>query len=276
MSPHKLFVCLVLCLCVGLSGCATPATPPSPPTATPTATPLPFAEVILTTGDFPPYVFENAANQGPMPELIKAAFAEVGIETRIDFYPWLRAEDEVRQGRAFAAFPYRPTEERKKEFAFSDPLYVYTARFFYHVPAHPGGIPYESLEDLQGYKIGGGLGFWYEPLFTEAGLDVEYVASAQQNFQKLYLDRIDLTPEEENVGWYLLRTLYPDEVDDFATLETPLVEPGSVSDLRLMVSRSYPNAAQLLEQFNAGLTAIRANGTYEQILEAYQISTEGQ
>jgi polar amino acid transport system substrate-binding protein len=256
---------------------ATPVPPPTPlpaPTAAPTS-PAPAAnEVILTTGDWPPYVIEQGSDPGPMAEVVVAAFKEAGITAKIVFYPWKRAEDEVRQDKAFAAFPYSISPERQKEFDFSDSLYSVKAKFFYHKKYHPDGIPFDKLEDLRDFTIGGMLGSWYEPDFKNAGLRVEYVAGMDQNVEKLALGRIDLAIEEENSVWGLIRKQYPNDVDQFATLDKPLEQPGVVNDLSLMVSRGYPNSAELLAKFNAGLAAIRANGTYLQILEKYKIAAQ--
>ncbi len=283
MNKNKIYQMGVILMLAALAGillaaCQNPAAPPTPTLAVATATspsPVPASgEVILTSGDWPPYVFETGNDKGPMADIVMAAFKEVGVTPKIVFYPWKRAEDEVRQGKAFAAFPYAITDERKKEFDFSDPMYVVKAKFFYNKKYHPDDISFEELEDLRDYKIGGMLGSWYEPYFKEAGLQAEYVNGMDQNIQKLALGRIDLTVDEENTTWFLIRKLYPDEADQFATLEKPLEQPGLVNELSLLVSRSYPNSAELLKQFNTGLAAIRANGTFKQILEKYQIAIQ--
>ncbi len=278
IKVHKIGLIMAQVILAGsvLSSCQT-ATPVLPkPTSAPMVEPSLSAagsnEVILTSGDWPPYVFEQETNPGPMAEIVIAAFKEAGLTARIVFYPWKRAEDEVRQGKAFAAFPYATTEERKKEFNFSEPMYIVKGKFFYNKKFHPDGMPFEKLEDLRSYKIGGLLGSWYEPSFKAAGLQVEYVAAIEQNLEKLSLGRIDLTIEEENSVWYLIRKDYPEQVDQFAMLEKPVEQPGVVNDLSLMVSRGYPKSAELLEKFNAGLAAIRANGIYQQILEKYQLA----
>ncbi|GAK54884.1 extracellular solute-binding protein, family 3 [Candidatus Vecturithrix granuli] len=234
-------------------------------------------EIVLTTENYPPYAIERADDLGVFPELIIAAFKEMGSSVTFKFYPWKRAENEVRLGRSFAVFPARLTKERQQEFDFSDPCYNYSAKFFYNKKFHPDGVPFEKLEDLRPYMLGGELGYWYEPLFKEIGLQVDYVPTVEQNIHKLYAGRIDLVPEEENNARYLIRKLYPEEADQFGALAKPLEEPGGdINQLRLMVSRTYPNAGELLQKFNEGLAAIRANGTYMQILEKYQVSTEGQ
>jgi polar amino acid transport system substrate-binding protein len=279
MQNKFLSVILFVSVLTTLVGCTTLPTPAPVEIveSVSTAAPLPAPadnEVILTTGDWPPYVFETGPDKGPMADIVIAAFKEAGVTAKVVFYPWKRAEDEVHQGNAFAAFPYALTPERQKEFDFSDPLYTVKAKFFFNKKYHPDGMPFENLADLKNYKIGGLLGSWYEAAFKEAGLQVEYVSSTDQNVEKLARGRIDLMIEEENSVWTLIRQLYPNEADQFVSLEKPLVQPGVVNDLSLMISRSYPNSAELLTKFNAGLAAIRANGVYDQILEKYKLAIQ--
>jgi polar amino acid transport system substrate-binding protein len=257
-------IILLTLFALGLTGCTAPATPtatPKPPTPTEAAT----TEVILATGEWAPYTSETMEGYGAFTEIVTAVFDEMGLTPKYVFYPWERAENEVREGNVFAAFPYRLTEERQKEFDFSGPALMTSSRFFYLREKFPDGLAYDQLEDLQSYTIGGVLGNWYETPFKEAGLTVEWVATEEQNFEKLYLGRIDMLSAETLVGRTAIKKLYPDAEEQFGVADKPLNE----SPLHLMVSRKYPNAAQLLQQFDAALQAIKDNGVYQQILNNY-------
>jgi polar amino acid transport system substrate-binding protein len=221
--------------------------------------------VILATGDWAPYTSETMENYGAFTEIVSAVFKEMGVPVKYVFYPWKRAEDEVKAGNVFAAFPYIETEDRLKEYDFSDPVFVSTGKFFYMPKKQKSEIAYDNLEDLQSYHVGGVLGYWYETPFKEAGLQTEYVSSDEMNIQKLYLGRVDLAASEELVGWALIKKLYPQEMDQFATVAKPLNE----DPLRLLVSRKYPAAAELVKKFNAALKIINDNGIMQQILTKY-------
>lgn len=270
----RLFFVFIPLFFVGCASAVAPTPSPVPPTAVPTETAV--SQILLVSGDWAPYVYETPDDHSPIVAIVIAAFQEVGMTPKIAYYPWKRAEDITLQGTAFAAFPYAFTPERAKDFDFSDPLYISQSRIFYNTQIHPDGIPFETLEDLRGYTVGGLLGGWYEPIFAEVGLKTEYTDSIQANIDKLALGRIDVFVEEANAGWFTIRELYPDKVDQFATVAKPVEAPGFESDLRLLVSRTYPHSAELLAQFNTGLAAIRANGKYKEILEQYQIATDGQ
>lgn len=248
-----------------LAGCGTAATPTLPPPPTPTSAAA--AEVLLATGEWEPYTSETMEGRGAFTEIVSAAFKEMGRQPKYIFYPWKRAESETKKGEVFATFPYIVTEERKADFDFSDPVMISTGKFFYLPERHKAEIVYDKLEDLQAYNIGGTLGYWYETPFKQARLRVDYASSDEQNLQKLYAGRVDLAASEELVGWALIRKLYPQEVDRFATVKKPLNE----DPLRLMISRQYPGAAELTQRFNAALKAIYDKGIAQKILEKYGI-----
>lgn len=262
MKIRLLSLCVLFIMALQIAGCA--ATTPVPATQKP-APAVDDQTVILATGDWAPYTSETMENYGAFTEIVSAVFKEMGTPVKYVFYPWNRAEEEVKAGRAFAAFPYIQTEERLKEYDFSDPVFVSTGKLFYMPKKQQSEITYDKLQDLLSFRVGGVLGYWYEAPFKEAGLQTEYVSSDELNIQKLYLGRVDLAASEELVGWALIKKLYPQEVDQFATVDKPLNE----DPLRLLVSRKYPASAELIQKFNAALKTINENGIMQQILIKY-------
>ena len=243
------------------------AKPPATVVPQPSASAEVETAVILATGEWQPYTSETMENYGAFTEIVSAVFKEMGVPVKYVFYPWKRAEEEVKNGKAFAAFPYIETTERLEEYDFSEAVFISTGRLFYMPERQKNPIAYEKLTDLQAYRIGGVLGYWYEKPFAEAELKTDYVSSDETNIQKLYLGRVDLAASEELVGWALIQKLYPQEANRFAVAEKSLNE----DPLRLLVSRSYPDSAALLQKFNAALKAVEAKGIIGQILLRYGI-----
>ncbi len=220
--------------------------------------------VIMTTGEWAPYTSEKMSQYGFFTEIVSAAFQEMGRKPEYKFYPWKRCEKQVLLGSAWAAFPYAHTPERAQKFAFSMGVLPAKSVFFYY-DHKMKDVTWNKLEDLKNYRIGGVLGYFYKEEFEVAKLDVQYVTKEIMNIKKLILDRIDLAPINEPVGWDLIKTHYPDRVDKFATLEKAHQE----SLLHLMVLKTDPASMQLLEKFDLALRKIKANGKYQQIVERY-------
>lgn len=220
----------------------------------------------LATGDWAPYTTPDLPGQGIFTEVVSAVLTQAGFAPSYYFLPWKRGEQEVKRGEMFAVFPYIKIEEREKDFYFSDPIMPTTGRFFYLKSRFPKSIDYQDLSDLRPYRIGGVLGYWYTTPFAAAHLNVEYVPSDHQSVQKLYLKRIDLAACEELVCWALIDKLYPRHRTDFAVLDKPMNQ-GS---LRLMVSKTYPHAQEILQKFNQALAQLRGNGTIDAILRRHK------
>ena len=208
-----------------------------------------FAEtnsVTLATADWQPYIVKDQPEKGVFTKIIIEVFNAMNIKIKFVYAPWKRVEAIVNTGQAFAAIPYSYTDERAKIFDYSAAIMDSTYIFLYNKKLYPNGIAYKELKDLKNYRIGGVTGYWYDNLFKEAGLTVEYVTSDEQSIKKLYAGRVDLVATDQLVGQMLIKKLYPKEIEFFGELERSFAHQC----LHLMVSKHYPNAAQLTQQFN--------------------------
>lgn len=229
---------------------------------------LQAAPLLIATDELPPYTSRNQADSF-LTDLLAAVGEQMGEPLTMTFMPWKRAESSVEDQSVWAAVPYVPTEERKKKFLFSDPLYSKQTKFFYYsASCKPIDIQFEVLKDLRIFRIGAVRGYYYEQMFNDAKLYVEYVNGEVQNFHKLREGRIDLTPAVEPVGWYLIRKEFgAEQAKCFFTLQMPLQTGANY----LMMSRNWPDAEQVLVRFNEALRALKANGTYQRIAEQHGI-----
>ena len=227
------------------------------------------AEVVrLATGEWAPYTSEALPEYGFFSEIVSEVLATMQLEAEYVFYPWRRCYDSVIKGTIWAAFPYSHTEERAAEVLFSDIIAFSTSKFFYYErPGTSADYHYEVLEDLAAHKMGGVIGYFYEETFEKAGLNVDYVAKELQALEKLVRGRIDLLPLNELVGWQLIAQNFPDQIDRFGALAKPFSE----SELRLIVSKSYPGARELLQRFNSALAEVKAREPYRDILRKYHL-----
>ncbi|SOB94987.1 substrate-binding periplasmic protein [Thalassospira xiamenensis] len=226
--------------------------------------------LVIVTNDYPPYI-HAAARESFLPDLFRAIGQEMNVSFEFHFKPWKRGEQDVENLEAWGTLPYRRSEERERKFNFSDALYIEDSPFFaYNAQGRKPAIPYEELSDLKPYRLGGIQGYYYQPWFDDAGLNVEYALTEEQNFKMLHIGRIDLFSTARSVGWYVIRNLFPpEEAEKFYTIEKPLL-PGS--GLFLMTSKDYPNGDELLERFNTALAIVKQNGTFESLMNRHELS----
>lgn len=223
-------------------------------------------KLIIATGELPPYVSEQPENSF-LTDLFSAVAEKMGVKFEFQFMPWKRCEKYVEELTAWAAIPYVPSPERTQKFDFSDPLYSKQTKFFYYSPNRTKkNIVYTELSDLKKYRIGGINGYFYQKMFLDAGLNVEYVTQEEQNLKKLQSGRVDLAPALETAGWYMISKLFPpEEAEKFFTLEKPL----DVGANYLMMSKQYPDAQNLMAKFNTALKTIKDSGVYQQIAKKH-------
>ncbi len=224
--------------------------------------------VTILAGEWEPFVGKNLKEYGPTARIVTAALQAAGYEPTYEFYPWVRGEKMIQQGQALAIFPYMPNDERKA-FAYFSPAIAFSRNvFFYHKDYTPEFEYTGALQDLQGMAVGGATGYFYEPMFKEAGVEVDYASDSETGFKKLAAGRIAIFPDNELVGWAIIERLFPEEKDKFAVAATPMQE----NELAVMISRQHPDAETFRTRFNEGLAAIEADGTLDAILQEYGLT----
>jgi len=231
------------------------------------AVPLCAEKTVFLTGEWDPYVSETLSAYGPSAEIVAAACKEAGIDYEFRFVPWKRCEAEAEAGQAYAAFPYVITEERKKTFDFSDSFQRSRGFIYWMSGGKEKAVAWNSLKDFAGYTFGGAAGYSYMEELTASGIKVETVKDSDALFKMMQAGRIDYLIEDELVAAGKIRKIFGADASKVTLLDKPFND----SPLGLLASRQYPGAAALTAKFNAGLAAIRKNGTYKAIMDKYGI-----
>jgi polar amino acid transport system substrate-binding protein len=218
----------------------------------------------ITTGEYTPWTSESLKHGGFSTHVISEAFKLEGYDVNFTFYPWKRVYDAAKDGKRFHASSWwYSSEERSKDFHYSEPLLVDSIVFFY-LKSNP--IPdWTTLDDLKGYRIGATAGYTYTEEFWGAAkskrLDIQEVNSDELNFNKLLNGRIDIFPTSDLVGQKLLKDKFSsDEASKVAFHSRPLLE----STGHLLFSRQLINSEELVTVFNRGLKMLRESGRYDQ------------
>lgn len=224
--------------------------------------------VVLAIGEWAPFTSEKYASYGAVTEIVTLIFRKSGYEPTYQFFPWKRCEESVKNGVAFASFPYIKTEERAAKYDYSDVILDSPECLFYLKKRFHKGVFSTDFTDLREYRFGGTIGYWYEQQYKDAKLTAEFVPSDDQNFKKIYDGRIDLFTCNEMVGWEIISRVYPKEKHLFGTNRITAVDGA----LHLLVSRSYPQSKQVLEDFNRTLAIVKKSGEIEKILKNRGVS----
>ncbi|AUH49491.1 hypothetical protein CXB49_00865 [Chromobacterium sp. ATCC 53434] len=221
--------------------------------------------VELATGEWPPYVSQQLPAQGVFTEIVREAFRRAGYRVQLTFQSWPQTEWQTKTGKAAAAFPYRPTPEREKDFDFSAPLMHANSYLFYYKPRMPHPPPqFKSLDELRGYRIATQLGYWYIPLFQQHKLNTLLTTDEVNALRQLQLGHLDLVPMVLERGLFLIRSSMPGREREFGYIPTPMDKD---TPLGLMFSRSYPQVARIREDVGRALAQMDKDGSLKAIYQ---------
>jgi ABC-type amino acid transport substrate-binding protein len=228
--------------------------------------------VRLASLEWEPYIGTKMPDQGYVAALIRAAFAEQGMQVAIEFYPWARALHLARTGAVDGLMPEYFNPSREAEFEYSaafpgGPLVLYKRRgdaiaFATDPAAHQDA----ALRALKDKRFGVVRGYLNTPVFDAASYLIKEEANDDAtNLRKLVYGRIDLAVIDRRVAEHLIRTEYP----DYAQRIEPMAPALADIPLFIAFSRKSPHKAQALAAFNRGLATLRADGRQAALYERY-------
>ena len=223
--------------------------------------------VRLATLEYPPYVTETAQGaQGATVEIVKTAFARIGINTDIAFYPIARGQYLVQAGEVDGFFSIKRTPEREKSLRFSsNPLmsqdYVFFVRRGASVVFDGGWV------SVRNATIGVVVATSYGQRFDQAARDgslprLDPATNHEMSFRKLLAGRIDLVVCSRWVGIHYLRKLRA--LQEVTTTGPPIETTQSY----LAFSRKA-SLGDIPQRFDEALGAMLADGTVARLLDEH-------
>jgi len=221
--------------------------------------------LVISAGEWPPYLSAELPEQGLAAKLIRDIFLEAGFQVRFQFLPWARAYQDTKQGRYAATAVWMKLPSREVDFWYSEA--VLEEQFvFFHLKTTT--FTFNSLADLEGVSLGGGLGYSYGATFDAAlargKINLSRVGDTEQNFRRLLKGRIQAFPEEMRVGYQVLHS----QLTEFSGQISHHPNPLLINHSFVLFPKSAQQSEQLQKIFNRGLAKIRQSGRYQQYFTA--------
>lgn len=213
--------------------------------------------ITLQANESIPIWIDKGEGEGLGCEIIHAISQEMGISTKIEFLPLKRLIADTANNDLGNPLFYM----NNQSFAAIIPIAVtYSALFSYlpHVKKcqmHPCGEKH----------IGVLKGTIANTRALESFGQFEESYSHESLFKKLQKGRIDLVLELNLVGRYTIRSLFPNEADNFDIR----VISETASPIAIMIDNSTPDALKIGHRYQEGLHRIIQNGKYRGILQKY-------
>lgn len=217
-------------------------------------------KIILGTSEWGPYFASTLKNNGPLAEVVTAAFKKSGYAVEIKFMDWNRAVALSAKGKIDGLLGCYHSEERAKVLELSEPFGEATVVLF----AKKGSnISFNGIKDLKPYKIGTMRGNKVTDEFDSAAyLKKESADKIETNIKKLLAGRIDLFVESKFVAQDMINSNFAQDKDKIEVLSPPL----KTNTLHIGISKKIADAKKIQQDLDAGLKAIKEDGTMDKIL----------
>jgi polar amino acid transport system substrate-binding protein len=220
---------------------------------------------LVAENDWYPYsAVRHGEARGLAVDLVRAAYAEVGVTVHFKSEPYARCLQETKIGLELGCFDTLSGASLTRDF------------LFHQVPIFRGVIGIYTLAsrsdrtiqvaDLKGHRIGITHGYTYGNEVENDPLIMREVAPSDlMNLRKLLRGRSEYSLVYTRIVDYL-SAAYPNEFN------AKLRQVGVLSDDRLFVSfsRVRSEAPRYAELLDKGLKKIQANGTYARIEEKWR------
>lgn len=234
----------------------------------------PSRPVLVSTGDWAPFVGPELPDGGPVTELVVEVLNRAGYQAEVRYGSWTLAEERVRSGASVGMFPMVGSESRRADLLVSDPLIDFEYVLFYD---RRDPVPtITSAADLARLRVGGIAGYDYWPeLEAAVGEFVEF-DSALEGFHALADGRVDVLAEGLLSGQAVLADpdFAGDAADfDYLRADNPLVH--SVEGLYFMMADTA-EAAAVMRKFNEALAELRRGDEYAELVADLTPTTAGE
>ncbi len=210
---------------------------------------------IAHQADFPPFAYvTDGKSVGLFVDLLRAAAAREGIDVNFVPVPFAQVQGTLQDGRAQAIFPLGITPERMQTFDFSEPFLSTGGAIYAHGPSPAP----ESLAELTGKTVvtprTGPLVAYIQK--NAPGVNLVLTDNYEASLAQVMSGAAAAAALNYQVGAQLAAKLYPGQLTASHAMfaATPLA-----------VGVAKGQNAKLIERLNAGLAAIKADGTWQQI-----------
>ena len=204
---------------------------------------------------FPPYAeLKDGKSEGLAVDLLRAAATAAKVDVVLVPLPFDQLQLALGDGRAEAVFPTADTLDRRQTFDFSTPLLATGGALYVRAP---NAAP-DSLAALKGKTVvtprSGPLGAVLEK--SAPAVKLVLTENYEESLELLVNGKADAAALNVHVGSRLASRLHPGKVNGAQKMffEVPLA---------VMVRKG--EHAAFIQDLNAGLAAIRANGTWQEI-----------
>ena len=218
------------------------------------------AEIRVITEEFPPYDFmgESGEVEGVSTDVVRAVLEHLGIDVKIEIFPWARAYKMVTQDPNTMLFSVVRAEEREPLFHWVG--VVCDVRSYLYKLKSRDDITAEKLSDLKKYSIGVVRGWAGQKYLEKNGFKhLQKVAGSDLNIKKLINGRVDLIEDYDANLIFRMKRLGLDP----NLVEQVYFNTEISGQLYAVLSKNTPD--DVVKKFKDAFMAVHEDGQYAAI-----------
>lgn len=169
---------------------------------------------LMVEDTWPPYTIGEIGTPvgGIAAEITKAVFRRIGVEPRLELFPWKRVLKMAEIGKVDGIMLLMKTKERQAFLVYTDKLFTNIDRVFANNSSEK--IVIQSIEDLKDYRIGYVFGYAYgdrvDTLLFKLSKKTFKAYTPEENVENLVIKWVDFIIDTspvverilgDNPGW---------------------------------------------------------------------------
>lgn len=217
---------------------------------------------LIVTEAWPPYVYEeNGEVKGFDYEVVLAVFNRMGVDIKIEFYPWKRCIEMIKSQKAMAILDVGVNKERLAFMLFPKEKLSDSNSVLFYLKGEQKEV--KSINDLTGKTVGVSRGYSYSDEFMNAS-----------NFKKEAVDNFKLNPEKllsRRIDYFIYNrnsALFKMKGTSYMSRITYVKKPITSGENYLAFSLNDENR-RFVKLFSEELKNFKHTSEYKQILAKY-------
>lgn len=221
-------------------------------------------KIKITTGEgYFPFIDENFVEGGWSRAIINRVFSLMNLDVEVVILPWDRALLWTQEGKMLGAFPYVFSQERDSSFLYSMPINTVPIRLY----GSPHG-PFQTLNDIQGRRLclphGYSISHAVKDIIEQYSLSLNRAKNGKGCVGQVMRGWSDVGLTNGYVA--------ADKLDKGDEQNEPIhifSEELSSEPLYFLISKTYPDAQQWMNEFNYALEQLEKSGQKQKIDQYY-------
>ncbi len=194
-------------------------------------------------------------------DIVKEGLDRTDIIVNYEILNFDLVMDGIKAGNFDGSAALWRNEKRAKELLFSK---AYLQNQLVLVGNKGSHVEIKAISELEDKKIGVVEGYAYgDELKDGNNNEIVYGESDQQNLERLISKEIDYFLVDALLIQYLLKYQLNDVSELLEISDHPLI----VKSLHLAIRKDFPNAEQIIINFNEAISSMMTDGSYNEILE---------